>query len=339
MLEQKTTTNEEFEALCAALLPKFNEYLMRHSKNIFSCELATSLDGIKTMPALYDLDGVQKQVIAPLSLLTKDVDIEIEESKNATAAANAAAGKANDAAASGTKATTDLTAERKKVEDAVSASNTATDAAKKATSDTIASKKAIEQNEATRQSAETDRANAETERATNESARVEVEKKRLTAENARATAETARASAETTRTSNETTRKNQESTRQTQEAARVEAEKKRVSAENGRATAESDRVKAETKRETDTKAAIASSKTQTDLAQELNDHPQKQGDNGNWWKWNTTTKQYEDTGIIARGGMMYPTFEIFDNELYVTDAGSNIEERIALEDNELILKL
>ena len=339
MLEQKTTTNEEFEALCAALLPKFNEYLMRHSKNIFSCELATSLDGIKTMPALYDLDGVQKQVIAPLSLLTKDVDIEIEESKNATDAANAAAVKANDAAASVTKATTDLTAERKKVEDAVSASNTATDAAKKATSDTIASKKAIEQNEATRQSAETDRANAETERATNESARVEVEKKRLTAENARATAETARASAETTRTSNETTRKNQESTRQTQEAARVEAEKKRVSAENGRATAESDRVKAETKRETDTKAAIASSKTQTDLAQELNDHPQKQGDNGNWWKWNTTTKQYEDTGIIARGGMMYPTFEIFDNELYVTDAGSNIEERIALEDNELILKL
>ena len=339
MLEQKTTTNEEFEALCAALLPKFNEYLMRHSKNIFSCELATSLDGIKTMPALYDLDGVQKQVIAPLSLLTKDVDIEIEESKKATDAANAAAVKANDAAASVTKATTDLTAERKKVEDAVSASNTATDAAKKATSDTIASKKAIEQNEATRQSAETDRANAETERATNESARVEVEKKRLTAENARATAETARASAETTRTSNETTRKNQESTRQTQEAARVEAEKKRVSAENGRATAESDRVKAETKRETDTKAAIASSKTQTDLAQELNDHPQKQGDNGNWWKWNTTTKQYEDTGIIARGGMMYPTFEIFDNELYVTDAGSNIEERIALEDNELILKL
>lgn len=339
MLEQKTTTNEEFEALCAALLPKFNEYLMRHSKNIFSCELATSLDGIKTMPALYDLDGVQKQVIAPLSLLTKNVDIEIEELKKATAAANAAAGKANDAAASVTKATTDLTAERKKVEDAVSASNTATDAAKKATSDTIASKKDIEQNEATRQSAETDRANAETERATNEAARVEVEKKRVNAENARATAETARASAETTRTSNETTRKNQESSRQTQETARVEAEKKRVSAENGRATAESGRVKAETKRETDTKAAIASSKTQTDLAQELNDHPQKQGDNGNWWKWNTATKQYEDTGIIARGGMMYPTFEILDNELYVTDAGSNIEERIALDDNELILKL
>lgn len=331
--------NQEFEALCARLLPKFNEYLQRHSKNIFSCELATSLDGISSMPALYSLKGVQKQVIAPLSLLTKDVDVKIEEAKQATEAANTAAAKANDAAASVTKATTDLTAERKKVEDAVTASKTATEAAKKATSDTLASKKAIEQNEATRQSAETARAKAETERATNEAARVEVEKKRVTAENARATAETARANSETTRNGNESTRKNQETTRQTQESARVEAEKKRVSAENGRATAENGRVKAETKRETDTKAAIASSKTQTDLAKELNDHPQKQGENGNWWKWNTATKQYEDTGIIARGGMMYPTFEVLDNELYVTDAGSNIEERVALEDNELILKL
>lgn len=283
MLEQKTTTNEELEALCAALLPKFNEYLMRHSKNIFSCELATSLDGIKTMPALYDLDGVQKQVIAPLSLLTKDVDIEIEESKKATAAANAAAGKANDAAASVTKATTDLTAERKKVEEAVNASKTQTEAAKKATEDTLASKTAIEKNETARQ----------------------------TAEQTRQSQETARQTAEATRNSNETTRKSQEATR----------------------------VSAEKKRETDTKAAISNSKAQTDLAKELNDHPQKQGDNGNWWKWNTATKQYEDTGIIARGGMMYPTFEILDNELYVTDAGSNIEERVALEDNELILKL
>lgn len=283
MLEQKTTTNEEFEALCAALLPKFNEYLMRHSKNIFSCELATSLDGIKTMPALYDLDGVQKQVIAPLSLLTKDVDIEIEESKKATAAANAAAGKANEAAASVTKATTDLTTERKKVEDAVSASKQQTAAAKQATENTLASKTAIEKNETARQQAE--------------------------------------------------------QTRQSQEAARVEAEKKRVAAESGRVTAENARATAETKRQQDTNTAITNSKTQTDLAKELNEHPQKQGDNGNWWKWNTTTKQYEDTGIIARGGMMYPTFEILDNELYVTDAGSNIEERIELEDNELILKL
>lgn len=339
MLEQKTTTNEEFEALCAALLPKFNEYLMRHSKNIFSCELATSLDGIKTMPALYDLDGVQKQVIAPLSLLTKDVDIEIEESKKATAAANAAAGKANEAAASVTKATTDLTTERKKVEDAVSASKQQTAAAKQATEDTLASKKAIEQNEATRQSAETARAKAETERATNEAARVEVEKKRVTAENARATAETARANSETTRDSSETTRKNQETTRQKQEAARVEAEKKRVSAENGRATAESGRVKAETKRETDTKAAIASSKTQTDLAKEMNDHPPKMGSNGNWWQWDLSKHEYVDTGVIARGGAMYPSFRQHRNKLLMIDYGSHVAEHVVKRRNKLVIKV
>ena len=339
MLEQKTTTNEEFEALCAALLPKFNEYLMRHSKNIFSCELATSLDGIKTMPALYDLDGVQKQVIAPLALLTKDVDIEIEESKKATDAAKEAAGKANDAAASVTKATTDLTEERKKVEEAVSASKTQTEAAKKATEDTIASKTAIEKNETDRQTAEQTRQTQETERQTAESTRNSNETTRKNQEATRVTQENTRQSNETTRNSNEETRKKQESTRQSQEAERVEAEKKRVTAENGRASAETSRVNAEIKRKEDTKTAIANSKTQTDLAKELNEHPQMQGENGNWWKWNTETKEYEDTGIIARGGMMYPTFEIFDNELYVTDAGSNIEERIALEDNELILKL
>lgn len=339
MLEQKTTTNEEFEALCAALLPKFNEYLMRHSKNIFSCELATSLDGIKTMPALYDLDGVQKQVIAPLALLTKDVDIEIEETKKATDAAKEAAGKANDAAASVTKATTDLTEERKKVEEAVSASKTQTEAAKKATEDTLSSKTAIEKNETARQTAEQTRQTQETARQTAESTRNSNETTRKNQEATRVTQENTRQSNETTRNSNEETRKKQESTRQSQEAARVEAEKKRVTAENGRASAETSRVNAEIKRKEDTKTAIANSKTQTDLAKELNEHPQMQGENGNWWKWNTETKEYEDTGIIARGGIMYPTFEIFDNELYVTDAGSNIEERIALEDNELILKL
>lgn len=332
--------NSDWSSICAALMPHFNDYLARRSKNVFECEQVNTLDHVFTVPALYDdLAGTRKQVIVPMKVFTRDIDAELAEAKKATAAANTAAETANTAAANADRAREDLDAKKTEVDEAVSASNTATEAAKKATTDTLASKKDIEQYEATRQSAETARAKAETERATNEAARVEVEKKRVTAENARATAETARANSETTRNGNESTRKNQETTRQTQESARVEAEKKRVSAENGRATAESGRVKAETKRETDTKAAIASSKTQTDLAKELNDHPLKQGDNGNWWKWNTTTKQYEDTGIIARGGMMYPTFEILDNELYVTDAGSNIEERIALEDNELILKL
>lgn len=339
MLEQKTTTNEEFEALCAALLPKFNEYLMRHSKNIFSCELATSLDGIKTMPALYDLDGVQKQVIAPLSLLTKDVDIEIEESKKATAAANAAAGKANEAAASVTKATTDLTTERKKVEDAVSASKQQTAAAKQATEDTLASKTAIEKNETARQQAEQTRQSQETARQQAESTRNSNETTRKSQEATRVSQEKARQSAETTRNANEETRKKQETTRQSQEAARVEAEKKRVAAESGRVTAENARATAETKRQQDTNTAIANSKTQTDLAKEMNDHPPKMGSNGNWWQWDLSKHEYVDTGVIARGGAMYPSFRQHRNKLLVIDYGSNVAEHVVKRRNKLVIKV
>lgn len=332
--------NSDWSSICAALMPHFNDYLARRSKNVFECEQVNTLDHVFTVPALYDdLAGTRKQVIVPMKVFTRDIDAELAEAKKAIAAANTAAETANTAAANADRAREDLDAKKTEVDEAVSASNTATEAAKKATTDTLASKKAIEQNEATRQSAETARAKAETERATNEAARVEVEKKRVTAENARATAETARANSETTRDSNETTRENQETTRQKQEAARVEAEKKRVSAENGRATAESGRVKAETKRETDTKAAIASSKTQTDLAQELNAHPQKQGDNGNWWQWNIKTHAYEDTGIVARGGAMYPTFKHVGNKLYIIDYGSNVSERVVKKGNKLVFRI
>ena len=304
-------SNQEFEALCARLLPKFNEYLRLHSKNIFSCELATSLDGIKTMPALYDLNGVRKQVIAPLSLLTKDVDAEIAEAKKATAAANTAAGKANDAAASVTNATTDLTAERKKVEAAVNSSITQTAAAQKAAADTLASKAAIEENEAARQAAEQNRQ----------------------------TQETARQSQETTRRSNEETRKSQETDRQKKETARVEAEKKRADAESGRASAEAGRVKAESKRQTDTQSAIDAAKNQTSTAKELCEHPTKAGENGNWWMWNLQTHQYEDTGIIARGGAMYPSFRQRRNKLLMIDYGSHVAEHVSKKRNKLVFKV
>lgn len=273
----------EFEALCARLLPKFNEYLQRHSKNIFSCELATSLDGISTMPALYSKDGVQKQVIAPLSLLTKDVDIRFEEAKQATEEANTAAGKANDAAASVNKATTDLTAERKKVEDAVSASKSQTEAAKQATEATLSSKAAIESNEAKRQAAE--------------------------------------------------------QTRQSQEQARMDSETKRATAENARIAAEAGRVTAENKRIDDTLTALTESEKQTNLAQELNDHPPKMGDNGNWWQWDLSKHTYVDTGVIARGGAMYPAFRQRRNKLLMIDYGSHVAEHVVKRRNKLVIKV
>ena len=63
--------------------------------------------------------------------------------------------------------------------------------------------------------------------------------------------------------------------------------------------------------------ATEASNTQTAIAKELNEHPQKQGDNGNWWKWNVNTHAYEDTGIVARGATMYPIFRHVGNKLYI----------------------
>ena len=51
-------------------------------------------------------------------------------------------------------------------------------------------------------------------------------------------------------------------------------------------------------------------KTQGDRAQELADHPWKVGDNGNWWKWDLDGDRYVDTGILAKGGVLYPIFTI-----------------------------
>lgn len=63
--------------------------------------------------------------------------------------------------------------------------------------------------------------------------------------------------------------------------------------------------------------ATEASKTQTAIANEMNEHPQKQGDNGNWWKWNVNTHAYEDTGIVARGATVYPIFRHVGNKLYI----------------------
>ena len=194
-------------------------------------------------------------------------------------------------------------------------------------------------NETARQTAETTRNNKETARQTAENTRNSNETARQTAETTRNNQEATRVNQENTRQSNETTRKKQESTRQSQEAARVEAEKKRVTAESGRVTAENARATAETNRQQDTSAAITNSQTQTAIAQELNEHPVKMGDNGNWWQWNIRTHAYEDTGIVARGGAMYPTFKHVGNKLYIVDYGSNVSERVVKKGNKLVFRI
>lgn len=57
-------------------------------------------------------------------------------------------------------------------------------------------------------------------------------------------------------------------------------------------------------------AATTNATNQANRAKELADHPTMMGDNGNWWKWDATLKTYVDTGVLAKGGVLYPVFDI-----------------------------
>lgn len=332
--------NSDWSSVSIALWPHIVEQMKLHSKNIFECEMVYDLAHINTVPALYDdNNGTRKQVIVPMKVFTRDIDAELEKAKEVTTAAQKATDKANTAATNADKAREELETKKQEVDNAVAESKTATEAAKKATSDTLASKKAIEQNEEARKTAEQTRAASEASRVKAEQARVNVESKRVSAESARSSAEQERASAETARASSENSRINVENERQTAERGRNEAEADRVLAEAGRVNAEQGRVSAEQLRETNTSTAIASSVVQTSLAKELNEHPAIAGENGNWWRWNLQTHAYEDTGIIARGGAMYPTFRQSRNKLLMIDYGSNVSEHVVKRRNKLVIKV
>lgn len=332
--------NSDWSTICAALMPRFNDYLARRSKNVFECEQVNSLEHIFTVPALYDdLAGTRKQVIVPMKVFTSDIDAELEKAKKVTEAANTATEKANTAAANADKAREGLETKKQEVDNAVAESKTATEAAKKATSDTLASKTAIEKNESGRQTAEQTRQAQEAARQKSETLRSSNETSRQNQEASRVSQEKNRQSAETTRGVNETTRQSQESARQKQETARAEAENKRLAAESGRVLAENSRVSAENKRQSDTNTAIINSILQTDLAKEMNDHPPKMGSNGNWWQWDLSKHEYVDTGVIARGGAMYPSFRQHRNKLLMIDYGSNVAEHVVKRRNKLVIKV
>lgn len=78
-----------------------------------------------------------------------------------------------------------------------------------------------------------------------------------------------------------------------------------------RVKAEAAEATKETKEATGkTTAATTEAQIQAARAKELADHPTMMGENGNWWKWDTTLKKYVDTGVLAKGGVLYPTFYI-----------------------------
>ena len=113
---------------------------------------------------------------------------------------------------------------------------------------------------------------------------------------------------ESTRASAETNRANAEKARVTAETLRVEAETSRVNVEKARVT-----EFATIKKNAET--ATGNANTQADRAKAQADNPPKMGDNGNWWKWDDAAKKYVDTGILAKGGVLYPTFTIDPNTM------------------------
>lgn len=183
---QIQTPQMELEALCAQLAPVFLEYLRTHGTAVDRIEVAVSLDGITSLPARYSLGGVEKTVLAPLKLLTKDVDIQIDACKQAAAKADTAADNANAAATRVTDAITDISAEKAAAQAAAANANAAA-------TNADSKRKELEQNEATRQ------ANEQT----------------------RQDQESARQTAEAVRKSQESTRQGNESKRQTDAAAKI----------------------------------------------------------------------------------------------------------------------
>ena len=124
------------------------------------------------------------------------------------------------------------------------------------------------------------------------------------------------------------------SSAQTAENSRATAETSRQTAESGRVTAESNRVTAENSRVTAESGRVTAEQNRVNEQNELNSHPVTMGQNGNWWRWDLTTHAYVDTGVLAKGGILYPTFEIDtdDGGLYmygtneVTDESFDYDE-------------
>ena len=126
----------------------------------------------------------------------------------------------------------------------------------------------------------------------------------------RQTAEGLRATAEQTRQGNETGRQTTEGLRVTAETARQTAEGLRVTAEQTRQTNTATAITNANNaaNNANTKAGLAD--TAATLAIEVAEHPDTIV-NEYWWKWNTTTNVYENTGIKAKGDTGKSAYQIY----------------------------
>lgn len=123
------TNQRELEGFYAEARPGFLEYLQANGSDVDSIELATTLEGVNSLPARMEMGGVVKTVLVPLTLLTKEVDANIATCVAATTAANAAASEASAAAKKVTDSITDIATQKQAALDAAASANNAASAA------------------------------------------------------------------------------------------------------------------------------------------------------------------------------------------------------------------
>lgn len=145
------------EAQLQEIAKRVRAIIRAESKGVGDLPVATSLDGLLSLPALRFNGGVPEVVEAPISKLQ---DVALDAVSGATKAANEAAVKANTSAGNADKATTAANNAAKSVNDAAGTAGAATEAAKKAT-DAANGAASNATNAATKASSAADTANKE----------------------------------------------------------------------------------------------------------------------------------------------------------------------------------
>ena len=118
------------EAQLQEIAKRVRAIIRAESKGVGDLPVATSLDGLLSLPALRFNGGVPEVEEAPISKLQ---DVALDAVSGATKAANEAAAKANTSAGNADKATTAANNAAKSANDAAGTAGAATEAAKKAT--------------------------------------------------------------------------------------------------------------------------------------------------------------------------------------------------------------
>lgn len=118
------------ESQIQAIAARVRNILRAESKGVGDLPVATSLDGLLSLPALRFNGGVPEVVEAPISKLQ---DVALDAVSGATKAANEAAAKANTSAGNADKATTAANNAAKSANDAAGTAGAAAEAAKKTT--------------------------------------------------------------------------------------------------------------------------------------------------------------------------------------------------------------